>query len=249
MPDDAAIEKAQMLAALGAEVVRVRPVSITHPDHPVNMARRRAQQEPGSVFADQFENEANRWAPGAAGPGAAGPGAAGAWRCRGLALPGLALAGLGLPGPGAARPGAGGPGAAGAWRCQAWRCWAWRCWAWRCRGLGLLGPGAASRRCSRAPMPPPPPARARAPCHQPRRPPPRRRAHLRTGEEIWRQTGGRLHAFVSGAGTGGTIAGVSQYLKGQDPGVQVRRPPCGPWACAGCRVESAKASAPLLHQP
>jgi hypothetical protein len=65
MPDDAAIEKAQTLQALGAEVVRVRPVSITHPDHPVNMARRRAQQEPGSVFADQFENEANRWAGGA----------------------------------------------------------------------------------------------------------------------------------------------------------------------------------------
>jgi cysteine synthase len=62
MPDDAAVEKAQVLAALGAQVERVRPVSITHPGHPVNMARRRAQQEPGCVFADQFENEANRWA-------------------------------------------------------------------------------------------------------------------------------------------------------------------------------------------
>jgi cysteine synthase len=40
-----------------------------------------------------------------------------------------------------------------------------------------------------------------------------RRAHLDTGREIWEQTRGRVHAFVSGAGTGGTIAGVSQFLK------------------------------------
>ena len=48
------------------------------------------------------------------------------------------------------------------------------------------------------------------------------RAHLRTGREIWRQTCGRLHAFVSGAGTGGTIAGISCYLKSQNPRIQVR---------------------------
>ena len=48
------------------------------------------------------------------------------------------------------------------------------------------------------------------------------RAHLKTGEEIWRQTGGRLDAFVSGAGTGGTIAGVSRALKAQDPSIKVR---------------------------
>ncbi len=45
--------------------------------------------------------------------------------------------------------------------------------------------------------------------------------HPGTGEEVWHQTRGRIHAFVSGAGTGGTIAGVSAYLKQQDPRVQV----------------------------
>ncbi|KAK0598908.1 hypothetical protein LWI29_000607 [Acer saccharum] len=42
IPDDAAIEKSQILEALGATVERVRPVSITHRDHYVNIARRRA---------------------------------------------------------------------------------------------------------------------------------------------------------------------------------------------------------------
>ncbi|KAG2451650.1 hypothetical protein HYH02_003430 [Chlamydomonas schloesseri] len=107
MPDDAAIEKANMIQAYGASVRRVRPVSIVHPEHPVNVARREAANTPGALFADQFENEANF------------------------------------------------------------------------------------------------------------------RAHLKTGEEIWQQTHGRVHAFVSGAGTGGTIAGVSTALKARNPRVQV----------------------------
>ena len=45
--------------ALGAEVQRLRPVSISHPDHFVNVARRRAAEQPNAVFADQFENVAN----------------------------------------------------------------------------------------------------------------------------------------------------------------------------------------------
>ena len=59
MPDDAAIEKANMIQAYGASVRRVRPVSIVHPEHPVNVARREAASTPGALFADQFENEAN----------------------------------------------------------------------------------------------------------------------------------------------------------------------------------------------
>lgn len=34
-----------------------------------------------------------------------------------------------------------------------------------------------------------------------------------TGPEIWEQTGGNLHAFVAAAGTGGTVAGISKFLK------------------------------------
>ncbi|KAL6520810.1 hypothetical protein OROHE_016991 [Orobanche hederae] len=129
IPDDAAIEKSQILDALGATVERVRPVSITHRDHFVNVARRRALEAnkiaseyqqtngtkshinrlnicgclthcKGGFFADQFENLANF------------------------------------------------------------------------------------------------------------------RAHYEgTGPEIWEQVGGKLDAFVAAAGTGGTIAGVSRFLK------------------------------------
>jgi len=42
-----------------------------------------------------------------------------------------------------------------------------------------------------------------------------------TGPEIWRQTNGRLHAFVAGAGTGGTIAGTGRFLKSMDGNVLV----------------------------
>jgi len=46
-------------------------------------------------------------------------------------------------------------------------------------------------------------------------------AHLATGQEIWDATRGAVDAFVSGAGTGGTIAGVSAVLKRRKPGVRV----------------------------
>ena len=114
MPDDAAEEKAVTIAALGASVQRVRPVSIAHPDHFVNVARRAAAAAvasggPGAAyFADQFETEANF------------------------------------------------------------------------------------------------------------------RAHAEsTGPEVWAQTGGRLHAFVAAAGTGGTLAGVGAALRARDPAVRL----------------------------
>ncbi|KAF0694136.1 Aste57867_14955 [Aphanomyces stellatus] len=48
------------------------------------------------------------------------------------------------------------------------------------------------------------------------------RAHYEgTGAEIWRQTAGRVDGFVASSGTGGTISGVSVFLKEQNPRVQV----------------------------
>lgn len=103
--------QSQILEALGATVERVRPVSITHRDHFVNIARRRASEAnelaskhsadcKGGFFADQFENLSNF------------------------------------------------------------------------------------------------------------------RAHYEdTGPEIWEQVDGKLDAFVAAAGTGGTVAGVSRFLK------------------------------------
>lgn len=62
------------------------------------------------------------------------------------------------------------------------------------------------------------------------------RAHYETtGPEIWRDTDGRVAAFVCGVGTGGTITGVGRYLKEQDPAVRViaMEPASSPLLCEG----------------
>lgn len=108
MPDDQALEKYQILRALGAHVEQVRPVSIVDADQFVNLARRRAADDANGFFLDQFENLANA------------------------------------------------------------------------------------------------------------------RAHFAgTAAEIWRQTGGHVDAFVAGAGTGGTLAGVSAFLRQRLPRVRI----------------------------
>ena len=58
-----------------------------------------------------------------------------------------------------------------------------------------------------------------------------------TAPELWRQTGGRIDAFVSGVGSGGTIQGVGSFLKKHNPDIVV------------VAAEPKNVSALLGHEP
>ncbi|MDR3410993.1 MAG: cysteine synthase CysM [Formivibrio sp.] len=53
-----------------------------------------------------------------------------------------------------------------------------------------------------------------------------------TGQEIWRDTGGRITHFVSSMGTTGTVMGVGRYLKQQNPDIQI----IGVQPCDGAQI-------------
>jgi cysteine synthase A len=107
MPDNQSPEKYALIEALGAEVRRVKAVPYSDPNHYQKVAGRLAEESPDAIWANQFDNTANR------------------------------------------------------------------------------------------------------------------RAHLETtGPEIWQQTEGRIDAFVAASGTGGTVAGVSDYLKSRSSRVR-----------------------------
>lgn len=60
MPDNQSAEKYAILQALGVELERVPAVPYADPNHYQRVAKRRAEEIPGAVWADQFDNTANR---------------------------------------------------------------------------------------------------------------------------------------------------------------------------------------------
>lgn len=146
IPDDAAIEKSQILEALGATVERVRPVSITHKDHFVNIARRRAL-EANEIALIRSKEDQN--------------GAKGAKQINGHTISEEKQSST---------------------------------FSLDCKG-GFFADQFENLANFRA-------------------------HYEGTGPEIWEQTGGELDAFVSAAGTGGTVAGVSCFLKEKNSNIK-----------------------------
>jgi cysteine synthase A len=60
MPDNQSREKMATLEALGAELVLVPPAPYKNPGHFVHTSRRLAEETPGAIWANQFDNTANR---------------------------------------------------------------------------------------------------------------------------------------------------------------------------------------------
>jgi len=60
MPDNQSKEKMDTLRALGAELVLVPPTKFANPGHFVHTSRRLAEETEGAVWANQFDNIANR---------------------------------------------------------------------------------------------------------------------------------------------------------------------------------------------
>nr|GMC47395.1 cysteine synthase 2 [Ipomoea batatas] len=146
IPDDAAIEKSQILEALGATVERVRPVSITNKDHFVNIARRRAL-EANEIALIRSKEDQN--------------GAKGAKQINGHTISEEKQSST---------------------------------FSLDCKG-GFFADQFENLANFRA-------------------------HYEGTGPEIWEQTGGELDAFVAAAGTGGTVAGVSCFLKEKNSNIK-----------------------------
>lgn len=164
IPDDAAIEKSQIIEALGATVERVRPVSITHRDHFVNIARRRALEANNSAAAQREANKSQiNGLAHVSSETTRGKLAVAQRELNNAETNGSASVGSEMPHSGKCDPNSDSKG-------------------------GFFADQFENMA--------------------------NYRAHYEwTGPEIWEQTKGTLDAFVAAAGTGGTIAGVSRYLK------------------------------------
>jgi cysteine synthase A len=60
LPDNQSAEKYALLESLGATVRKVKAVPYAHPDHYQRVAQRTAKEIPGALWANQFDNTANR---------------------------------------------------------------------------------------------------------------------------------------------------------------------------------------------